>query len=183
MTYLFSQARFVALVTILMGSLAGCQGPQFNMDRMTASEAGDSTLAVSGCEGDMGRGYEICRFMDGALLATERITLVVPFGPNSLATNIRMRYGAKIYMLQTNSPNVSIKYSDLFDGGTFTKNDDGPIQIITKTLNKDGSFYESLGYLFVIVLTKGYSIEPSRSITKCSVEYSEMGESKVECNK
>lgn len=183
MTYLIIPVRIIALVTILMGSLVGCQGPQFNMDRMTASEAGDSTLAITGCEGDIGRGYEVCRFMDGAPMATEKINLIIPFGTSSLATNVRMRYGAKLYMVQATGPTLTVKYSDLFEGNSFTKKDDGPIQILVKTLNKDGSFYESLGYLFVIVLSNGYSLEPSKMITKCQVEYSEMGESKIECAK
>lgn len=130
----------------------------------------------------MGRGYQVCRFIAGAPLAGMKIKIMVPFGPGSMASNIRMRYGSKVYMAQVDAPYATIKYTDLFSGTEFTKDDDGPIQILVKTLNKDGSYYESLGYLFVIVLSRGYSIEPSKRVNKCTVEYSDMGESKVECD-
>lgn len=172
----------VVVALVFTWALASCQGPQYNIDRMSAVQGGDATLVMRGCEGDLARGYQVCRFVDGAPLKGEHITMVIPFGDQSLASNIRVRSGAKAIMLQNTGPSIKLDYSDIFEGSEFTKENDGPIQIIVKTLNKDGSFYETLGYVFVIVLNKGYSKEPTKTITKCKVQYTDMGESQVDCD-
>lgn len=163
-------------------ALVGCQSLHYNTDYMTSTQGGDVTLVVGGCSGSLGRGYEVCRFMDGAPIDSEKITLVIPYGENSVVANVRMRYGARLFNTQVNAPFLTVKYSDLFYGPTFNKNHDGPIQIIVKTINKDGSFYETLGYLFVVVLTKGYNQEAGEKINRCVVTYDDLGGSEVECN-
>jgi hypothetical protein len=179
------QGGYFAVALATLGALMGCQSLSYNL-RSTSSATmnGDSTLVVGGCEGNIGRGYEVCRFIDGAPMDAENITLIIPYGEDSMAANVRIRAGARLFNVQVNKPVVKIKYTDIFQGSSnFTKQNDGPLQIMVKTLNRDGSFYESLGYLFVIVLSKGYNRDAGEKITKCEVTYTDLGDSEVECDK
>lgn len=149
---------------------------------MTSVQGNDATLVVGGCEGNLGRGYTVCRFVNGAPLINEKITILLPYGKDSMAANVRLRYGARLLNIQASSPSVIVKYSELFDGMTFTSVDDGPIQIIVKVLNKDGSFFETIGFVFVIVLNKGYNQNVGDKVNECKVSYDDMGGSQVECD-
>jgi len=180
---IFSGRVYRGILLLFSVALVSCQGLPTKFDGITAVQAGDATLVVSGCEGNLGRGYQVCRFVDGAPMDNEQITLVYPWGPTSMATNIRIRAGAKLINVQATSPTMKIKYSDIFSDKTFSRVYDGPIQILTKTLNRDGTFYDSIGYLFVIVLNKGYNRDAGEKLTKCQVLFDNLGGSTVECDK
>lgn len=175
-TVFFSLA---ALVTA--AALVGCQSRPLIDMTMSAAEASDKTLAVSGCEGILGRGFVSCRFIDGAPYGDESIEVILPKSSDITTSNIRVRSGANVFSTTSSASSERIKYADLFAGGIFNSTNDGPIQVVVSSKMKDGSVIQTLGYVYLVVLRKGYNPLPWSRITNCTVSYDSLGRSTVAC--
>ena len=172
---------FSLVAQVTAAALMGCQSRPLIDMTMSAADASDKTLAVSGCEGSLGRGFTSCRFIDGAPYGTLSIDVVLPKSSSVTTSMVRVRSGANVFSTTSSGNTVSIKYTDLFDGGVFNSKNDGPIQVVVSTKMVDGSIIQTLGYVYLVILKKGYNPLPWERITTCSVSYDSLGRSTVTC--
>ena len=177
MTRLLTIIGFTTIFSLGCASvdLARPQGP-------APSLAGDKTQVTSSCEGSLGRGYEICRYTAGTPIGEHKITVFIPWPEGSVAATVKVRSLRKDLILTTESPFVEILYSEILDGESFNKSHDGPIQVVTTSLIKDGTRISVLGYIFLIVTAKGYNPLPGRTENSCRVSYDKTGRSDVRCD-
>lgn len=156
-----------------------------------AADKGDKTLIVSagGSAPKLRQGFDMLRVVEGSLIQ-EIITLPVPLGGPLLAVELRIRYKGEIIPWTVDKLPVEIPWKELIKHDTWQLDDESPVQISGTVRYQGGTneeFFRVLGFVFPVVLKKGYSPMPIDSgnhtwETECKIQYSTAGRSAIQCS-
>lgn len=171
--------RFIVPITMLLMGCASFTRPQ----GISPQDAGDRTAIVLGCEGLLVRGYQVCRFTEGQRFDDATIKVIVPFTNSITKSIVKFRAKTKAVAVEADGAIATILYSDLFDGQSFTKDMDGPVQIVITSVDDNGKRISMLGYLIFIILKPGYNPLPWSRDTECNLWYDASGRSNVQCDR
>jgi len=181
-------ASIVTAMLVIM--LSGCQhSPVFIPKTPGPDQGNDLTLVVGGCEHSLGRGVEICRVVEGSKI-TSKLTVIMPWKQGEMVSGtLKIRHGDQLRVVETNQSFYSREWSEIFGVETWGQQQEGPVQVSGVFKYKNGAHVETmrlLGYVYLIVLNKGYSPQPLYqapyfSEATCRIYYSASGNSAMEC--
>lgn len=179
------------LCLLLLGLvLVGCQhGPFFTDTGMSAADGNDKTLILSACESSLGRGIDICRFVEGSEIKS-KLAVVLPWNTDTaISGTVRIRYKDTLRMVMVKDAVLELDWRDILGSHVWKEEHDGPVQI-SATLKFHNFNHEQtikvLGYVYLIVLKQGYSPLPlypktPYSRNTCEINYNEQGSSSLIC--
>ncbi len=183
--------RTLCLLPIFAGlALTGCQhGPFFNDTTRGPDEFNDPTVIVSACEMSIGRGVDVCRFVQGSKIES-KLTVVLPWNhQHAINGTVRVRYKDQVRIYEVKGPVFELAYRDLLGADSWELDHDGPIQIVGNLNFMNGSEQQRIrlfGYIFAAVLKPGHNpfpVNPGRPFmeTTCKIKYNELGDSRLTC--
>lgn len=180
-----SLSASTCLLPYLLLALMGCQSAPFFADE--AAEYNDKTLVIGGCENGIGRGFQVCRFVEGSPIESS-LAVFVPLDPGESTSTIRIRHGDKLLTVEEkNSAMLNVDFKSIVGAEKWGLNHDGPIQILATIRSEGRNTIKLLGYVYLVILKPGYDPRPLswpgpqiNPIT-CVIRYSPDGFSQVKC--
>jgi len=173
---------------LLMLAVVGCQSSSIFIDK--AIDYNDKTLVIGGCENGIGRGFQVCRFIDGSPMESE-LLVMLPVDTGYTSSELRIRHGDDLLILTDRTSGIiPVKFKEIFGKNTWSMDQDGPIQILATTTDKDGPAdkIKYLGYIYVVILKHGYNPKPigwpkpSYNPIHCTINFNPAGSSQVKCS-
>jgi hypothetical protein len=188
---LFKGGIMKKFIPLLLLALCGCDTLPLDTS-MEAFAAGDSTLAVSACDGAPGYGFDICRVSEGTMIQSAW-KLIVPTDTKyieSWEVDVYYRDVAQSVKYTGKGSVITINWADFFKSKTWDKSMNGEAMALVTVRYKDPTgvvksvFFKGLAK--IVVLSAGYSRLPIGSgvqawSTACTVEYSTAGRGAVQC--
>lgn len=164
----FSRMVRWALTVALWGSVTGCATSEGIFSNPV--ENNDQNLFVSACETSMGRGVDVCRFVEGSKIESSlKIYL-----PQAERHEIRVRFQDQVKSFSSQGDSFELVWKDVVGADLWDRRFDGPIQIVV-TSDLKGKKIRSLGHAFLIILKKGYNPGPlngkPNSIKYCELKF------------
>lgn len=176
-------------VTILgILALVGCQTSSFFVKE--SIEYNDKTLVIGGCENGLGRGFIVCRFIEGSPIESS-LAILLPFKPEDVSAEVRVRAGPHLSTsVNTNNGLLDVPFKKIFNAERWAMEHDGPVQILATIRDEDGprGTLKLLGFAYVVVLKPGYNPswltwpKPSYSPITCVIRYNPDGQSRTDCH-
>lgn len=191
--------RWAGLPLLMLAACAACD---INEDPSTPSavEAGDKTLiqyikggpdALSNCLALPNGGYDLCRFQDGAPIASSW-NIILPSGSSLVGNQIVLFYRDIQKTYHASGEVISIPFKDVLQADVWDKSLEGEINALAILQYKDASGViktsRAGGVARLLVLPAAYSVLPLDSgvqgwskEVRCKIQYATSGRSAYSC--
>lgn len=147
---LFSNVFRWVFAVALWGSVTGCATSESIFSNPV--ENNDQNLFVSACETSMGRGVDVCRFIEGSKIES-RLKIYLP---KAQGHEIRVRFQDQVKSFSSQGESFELIWKDIVGADVWDRRFDGPIQVLVTSTVGDRKI-RSMGHAFLIVLKKGYN--------------------------
>jgi hypothetical protein len=181
--------KLLRLSLILL--ITGCRGSAYIADpSIQAVEAGDYTLAISGCSNVPGGGMDICRVKEGADVDSVW-RLIVPVDKRVFLggeLTVYFKDVSKTYAIT--SPLIEIPWKDFLGATKWERSHDGQALALAQIRykNQEGieEIWKARGLAIIVVTKPGYDPLPLDSGfvqwgSTCKIQYSSQGRGVVSC--
>lgn len=175
-------------IVLALATLASCKSIVLDPS-ISAIQAGDYTLALSGCSAHPGQGADTCRVKIGEPVSAEW-AVIVPFGDFFETGELLIRYKDIEKTYAITSKVVKGAWRDIIDHEVWQSTDSGIALLLAELRFRDPQgvvrLVQARGILFLVPTSTVYEVMPIDSgfagfKTICKVQYSTAGRSAIEC--
>ena len=162
--------------------LAGCSTVRSDPS-LSSAMARDVSLIETSCSGRFNRGMETCWFHEGDPVTTI-VQVQAPWPDDAVYGEMRVKHGDQTKTYEITGHTMMVPLADLV-GKAWMASDVGLVQIVA-TVKTKSTIVQSVGYVFIVILDKGYDPVPmddaeTASTQTCVITYTDKGRSKITC--